>query len=97
MTISSTETGDQCSTLDHSLKPVVTSIRQRNQHLILKAASEEFSVTGFDATQTGDIAARAGIPKVNLYYYFQSKENLYARVLLSFVEPTTVTWWLLPC
>lgn len=87
MTIASTETGDQCSAPDHSFKPTVTSIRQRNQNLILKAASEEFSVTGFDATQTRDIAARAGIPKANLYYYFQSKENLYARVLLSFVEP----------
>jgi TetR/AcrR family transcriptional regulator len=87
MTIASTETGDQCRALDRPLQPTVTSIRQRNQHLILKAASEEFSVTGFDATQTRDIAARAGIPKANLYYYFQSKENLYARVLLSFVEP----------
>jgi len=87
MTIASTQTDDQCSALNHSLKPTVTSIRQRNQHLILRAASEEFSVTGFDATQTRDIAARAGIPKANLYYYFQSKENLYARVLLSFIEP----------
>ncbi|MEX3776621.1 TetR/AcrR family transcriptional regulator [Pseudomonas sp. MYb118] len=63
------------------------SIRQRNQSLILQAASEEFAAAGFDATQTRDIAARAGVPKANLYYYFQSKENLYARVLLSFLEP----------
>ncbi|RAI63110.1 TetR/AcrR family transcriptional regulator [Pseudomonas fluorescens] len=87
MTIASTATGGQYSALDLPLKPSVTRIRQRNQHLILKAASEEFSATGFDATQTRDIAARAGVPKANLYYYFQSKENLYAQVLLSFVEP----------
>lgn len=87
MTIAFAETSDQCCAPNHSLKSTVTSIRQRNQDLILKAASEAFSVTGFDATQTRDIAARAGIPKANLYYYFQSKENLYAQVLLSFVEP----------
>ena len=87
MTIASTVTGDQFGALDHALRPTVTSIRQRNQQLILKAASKEFSVTGFDATQTRDIAERAGLPKANLYYYFRSKENLYAQVLLSFVEP----------
>ena len=65
----------------------MTSIRQRNQRLILAAASEEFAAKGFDATQTLDIALRAGLPKANLYYYFQSKENLYAKVLLGFVEP----------
>jgi len=65
----------------------MTSIRQRNQHLILAAASEEFAAKGYDATQTRDIALRAGVPKANLYYYFQSKENLYAKVLLGFVEP----------
>ena len=62
-------------------------IRQHNQQLILEAASAEFAARGFDATQTRDIAARAGVPKANLYYYFQSKENLYAKVLLGFVEP----------
>lgn len=61
--------------------------RQQHQRLILKAACEAFAATGFDATQTRDIAARAGVPKANLYYYFHSKENLYAQVLLSFVDP----------
>lgn len=67
--------------------PSMSSIRERNQQLILTAASEEFAAKGFDATQTRDIAARAGVPKANLYYYFQSKENLYGKVLLGFVEP----------
>jgi TetR/AcrR family transcriptional regulator len=65
----------------------MSRIRQHNQHLILAAASTEFAAKGFDATQTRDIAERAGVPKANLYYYFQSKENLYAKVLLGFVEP----------
>lgn len=70
-----------------SAQASTTGIRQRNQALILQAASWEFAASGFDATQTRDIAARAGVPKANLYYYFQTKENLYARVLLSFLEP----------
>jgi len=65
----------------------MSRIRQHNQHLILEAASAEFAAKGFDATQTRDIAARAGVPKANLYYYFHSKETLYAKVLLGFVEP----------
>lgn len=65
----------------------MSSIRQRNQRLILDAASQEFASKGYNATQTRDIAARAGVPKANLYYYFQSKENLYTRVLMAFLEP----------
>lgn len=69
------------------LEVTTPRIRDRTMRLILNAASEEFAATGFDATQIREIAARAGLPKANIYYYFQSKENLYANVLLSFVEP----------
>ncbi|MGY4823853.1 TetR family transcriptional regulator C-terminal domain-containing protein [Stutzerimonas chloritidismutans] len=65
----------------------MSSIRERNKELILKAASEEFAEKGFAATKTSDIAARAGLPKPNVYYYFKSKENLYREVLESIVEP----------
>ena len=65
----------------------MSSIRERNKRLILRAASEEFADKGFAATKTSDIAARAGLPKPNVYYYFQSKENLYRCVLESIVEP----------
>jgi AcrR family transcriptional regulator len=65
----------------------MSRIRQHNLHLILEAASAEFAAKGFDGTQTRDIALRAGVPKANLYYYFQTKENLYAQVLLGFVQP----------
>lgn len=65
----------------------MTSIRERNKALILRAASEEFADKGFAATKTNDIAAKAGLPKPNVYYYFKSKENLYREVLESIVEP----------
>ncbi|MGE6242168.1 TetR/AcrR family transcriptional regulator [Ectopseudomonas guguanensis] len=64
----------------------MTSIRERNKELILRAASEEFADKGFAATKTSDIAAKAGLPKPNVYY-FKSKENLYREVLESIIEP----------
>ncbi|WP_120994522.1 TetR/AcrR family transcriptional regulator [Stutzerimonas urumqiensis] len=65
----------------------MSSIRERNQELILRAASEEFAEKGFAATKTSDIAQRAGLPKPNVYYYFKSKENLYREVLETIIEP----------
>jgi TetR/AcrR family transcriptional regulator len=65
----------------------MTSIRERNKELILRAASEEFANKGFAASKTSDIAAKAGVPKPNVYYYFKSKENLYLEVLESIIEP----------
>ena len=65
----------------------MSSIRERNRDVILRAASEEFAEKGFAATKTSDIAARARLPKPNVYYYFKSKENLYREVLESIVEP----------
>ncbi|UMZ14296.1 TetR family transcriptional regulator C-terminal domain-containing protein [Pseudomonas sp. MPFS] len=55
--------------------------RSRHRQLILEAACNEFAAKGFSACQTLDIALRAGVPKANLYYYFHTKENLYAEVL----------------
>ena len=66
---------------------LMSSIRERNKELILRAASEEFADKGFAASKTSDIAAKAGVPKPNVYYYFKSKENLYREVLESIIEP----------
>lgn len=66
---------------------LMSSIRERNKELILRAASEEFADKGFAASKTSDIAAKAGLPKPNVYYYFKSKENLYREVLESIIEP----------
>ncbi|MCE7761438.1 TetR family transcriptional regulator [Pseudomonas putida] len=71
--------------INHSLGN--PDIQRKNRKLILKAASESFATTGFTATHSHDIAERAGLPKANLYYYFQTKENLYVQVLVSFIEP----------
>jgi TetR/AcrR family transcriptional regulator len=48
---------------------------------IVAAAEEVFAQHGFQGTSIADIAARLGISKQNLLYYFPSKETLYKRVL----------------
>jgi TetR/AcrR family transcriptional regulator len=56
-------------------------IRRRNRALILKAAEEVFAAKGFDGATTAEIAARAGLPKANLHYYFATKEAVYRAVI----------------
>ena len=63
------------STTTLARNPEVT----RNQ--ILDAAEVEFAVTGLGAARTEAIAAQTGVTKAMIYYYFQSKEELYRAVL----------------
>ncbi len=49
--------------------------------LILQAALEEFSLSGFAAARLEDVAARAGITKGTIYVYFPSKEDLFMATL----------------
>lgn len=48
---------------------------------ILEAALHEFSSYGFAGARTSRIADAAGVNKALLYYYFDSKEKLYAAAL----------------
>ena len=48
---------------------------------ILDAALQEFSANGLAGARTEHIAALAGVNKALLYYYFESKENLYLAAL----------------
>lgn len=47
---------------------------------IIRAAESVFEKYGFRNAKMEDIAAEAGITKVTLYSYFQSKENLYLAI-----------------
>jgi len=49
---------------------------RQSRGLILDAAESLFAERGFDATPTGAIAERAGVPKGLLFYYFPSKTDL---------------------
>ncbi|HKN22303.1 MAG TPA: TetR/AcrR family transcriptional regulator [Terracidiphilus sp.] len=48
---------------------------------ILDAALTEFAANGLAGARTEQIAAAAGVNKALLYYYFESKEKLYAATL----------------
>jgi TetR/AcrR family transcriptional regulator len=58
-----------------------SSIRAGHEEGILAAAEAVFAERGFNGATTAEIAARAGLPKSNLHYYFPTKTKLYRRVL----------------
>lgn len=54
--------------------------RNIKENKIVEAAERVLSSVGFKNAKMEDIAAEAGITKVTLYSYFQSKENLYLAI-----------------
>jgi AcrR family transcriptional regulator len=48
---------------------------------ILEAARKLFATQGFEATSIDDIATRAGVAKGAVYHHFESKEEIFTRVL----------------
>lgn len=54
---------------------------EATQAVILAAAEEEFAQHGFTSARTEAIAAKTGVSKSMMYYYFKDKEGLYRAVL----------------
>ena len=54
--------------------------RKAKEDNIILAAESVFEAVGFGNAKMDDIASKAGITKVTLYSYFQSKENLYMAI-----------------
>lgn len=63
-----------------------SGIREANTRLIIAAAEALFSEKGYGGTSTQEIADKAGLPKANVHYYFQSKQNLYRVVLQDILD-----------
>ena len=66
-----------------------SDLPQDKQQQILDAAAEVFAEEDYKWASTDDIAARAGISKGLLFYYFKNKQSLYLYVadhLRSLVE-----------
>lgn len=61
--------------------PRQKSKRRENQMLILDAAEKVFAEAGFGGATMQLIADVAGLPKANIHYYFQTKEELYRQVV----------------
>ena len=61
-------------------------IRARNEERILRAAVDLFADKGFHGTHVKEIAAVSGLPKTNVYYYFPTKESIYAALIERLIE-----------
>jgi AcrR family transcriptional regulator len=57
--------------------------REERRKQILDAALTVFSAKGFHATNVSDVAAEAGVSQGTIYWYFESKEELFHAALLS--------------
>ncbi|MGW4484775.1 TetR/AcrR family transcriptional regulator [Amycolatopsis sp. NPDC004368] len=53
---------------------------ERTKARILEAAKAEFASLGYAAARVGEIAARAGVNKQLISYYFGGKEGLYTEL-----------------
>lgn len=54
--------------------------RELKEVMILNAAEKIFESVGFDNTKMDDVAKQAEMSKGSIYFYFQSKENLYMAI-----------------
>ena len=68
-----------------------TRIQEEKEEIILEAALDVFSVSGFRGSTIDQIAEVAGMSKPNLLYYFRTKEAMHRalidRVLFTWLEP----------
>ncbi|MFF5446674.1 helix-turn-helix domain-containing protein [Streptomyces sp. NPDC012888] len=55
---------------------------------LLDAAAELFTLRGYAATTTREVAQRAGMRQASMYHYFGGKEQLLAELLQSTVAPS---------
>ena len=53
---------------------------------VLRAAEKLFEKKGYEATSTDDIAKRTGISKSTMYEYFKSKQDIWDRLVLKYME-----------
>lgn len=59
----------------------LSRIQQRNRELIMNAALDVFSQSGFRGATLDQIAEVAGLSKPNILYYFSGKEEIYVTLL----------------
>lgn len=55
--------------------------REEKKQMILNAAAECFSRLGYDKTTLDDIGGKVSLNKASLYYYYDSKEDLFCDVI----------------
>ncbi|MEM6694994.1 MAG: TetR family transcriptional regulator C-terminal domain-containing protein [Pseudomonadota bacterium] len=65
-----------------------TRIQEKNRRVILDAALDVFSKSGFRGATLDQVARSAGLSKPNLLYYFASKDEIYTTLLSDLLD----TW-----
>lgn len=70
-------------------------IREERRQQILDSALAVFSQKGFHTSNVSDVAAHAGVSQGTIYWYFESKEELFDAAIMAFfagfgVEMTSV-------
>ncbi|MEA2050999.1 MAG: TetR/AcrR family transcriptional regulator [Campylobacterota bacterium] len=53
---------------------------------ILKIATQEFSIHGYDAVSMNKLAAKLEVNKATIYYHYKDKRSLYQEVLTSLIH-----------
>lgn len=66
--------------MEVGLKPRARRKAERPSE-ILSAAFEEFVKSGYSATRLEDVAKRAGVTKGTIYFYFDTKERVFAEMI----------------
>jgi AcrR family transcriptional regulator len=61
---------------------IAPGVRER----IVREATRLFSAKGYNGVSVREIVKAAGITKPTLYYYYQSKEQLFERIILDTLE-----------
>lgn len=57
-------------------------IRKDRKQAIMDTALEEFAIHGYESTSISMIAKKAGVSKGLMYNYFESKEDLLAKIMI---------------
>ena len=70
----------------YELKNIDGDIKKANKSHIFESARKEFVDYGFQGASLGRIAKRAGLPRPNIYYYFQNKADLYQQLLSEILD-----------
>ena len=59
-------------------------VREERRQQILDSALAVFSQKGFHASNVSDVAAHAGVSQGTIYWYFDSKEELFDAAIMGF-------------
>ena len=64
----------------------ITRIQREKTKEILQAALDVFSIHGFRGSTIDMIALRSGLSKANIFYYFNSKEEIHSQLISQLLE-----------